>query len=51
VAETLHLELDIKKVEINPLMLAIKIEGLRIKQPQGELLVSAEHLYAKPRPR
>ncbi|HRH91624.1 MAG TPA: DUF748 domain-containing protein, partial [Agitococcus sp.] len=46
VAETLHLELDIKKVEINPLTLAIKIEGLRIKQPQGELLVSAEHLYA-----
>ncbi|HNN29100.1 MAG TPA: hypothetical protein PKL36_08635, partial [Agitococcus sp.] len=37
VAETLHLELDIKKIEINPLTLAIKVEGLRINQTQGEV--------------
>lgn len=45
VAETLHLQLNIKKIEINPLTLAIKVEGVRMSQPQGELLVSAEHLY------
>lgn len=45
VAETLHLQLDIKNIEINPLSLAIKLESLRINQPQGEVLVSAEHLY------
>ena len=46
VAETLHLELDVKKLEINPLTLAIKIEGLRITQAPNELLLSADHIYA-----
>lgn len=46
VANTLHLDLTIRKIEINPLTLAIKIEDLTIKQAQGETLVSAKHLYA-----
>ncbi len=45
VADELHLELAIAKVEINPLNLAIKIDGLQIKQPAGEVLVSAQQLY------
>lgn len=45
VSDELHLALAITKVEINPLTLAVKIDGFQIKQPTGEVLVSARQLY------
>ncbi len=45
VSDELHLELAITKVEINPLNLAVKIEGLQIRQPVGDVLVSARQIY------
>ena len=45
VENELHLQLQIDHLEINPLNLALKIEGIQVKQPAGEVLVSAQHVY------
>ncbi|MDO9179802.1 MAG: DUF748 domain-containing protein [Agitococcus sp.] len=45
VENELHLELQIDHIEINPLNLALKIDGIQVKQPLGEVLVSAQHIY------
>lgn len=45
VEDELHLQLKIDHIEINPLNLALKIDGIQVKQPVGEVLVSAEHVY------
>lgn len=47
VQEKLKLELNIAKLEINPWLLAVRIDGLRVKEPgaQGETLVAVKSLY------
>lgn len=45
VEDELHLQLKINHIEINPLNLAFKIDGIQVKQPVGEVLVSAQHIY------
>jgi len=45
VSDELHLQLTIANIEINPLTLAVKVDGLQVKQPAGEVLVSAQQIY------
>ncbi|MDI1303073.1 MAG: DUF748 domain-containing protein [bacterium] len=47
VHEKLKLELTIAKLEINPWLLAVRIDGLKIKEPGvgGETLVAAKSVY------
>jgi hypothetical protein len=45
VEDELHLQLKINHIEINPLNLAIKIDGIQVKQPLDDVLVSAERVY------
>lgn len=41
----LHLDLVVGNLEINPLSLAVKIDGLMIKEPNGETLILAQQIY------
>ncbi|MGB4344101.1 MAG: DUF748 domain-containing protein, partial [Moraxellaceae bacterium] len=45
VRDTLKLELAIGKLEVNPLLLAVKINELKVSEPGGETLVSARSVY------
>lgn len=45
VRDTLKLELTLDTLEVNPLLLAVKINGLKISEPRGETLVSARSIY------
>jgi hypothetical protein len=45
VRDTLKLELSIGKLEVNPLMLAIRIDNLKVAEPGGETLVGARSIY------
>lgn len=47
VQEKLHLELSIAKLEFNPWLLAVRIDGLKLKEPgaSGEVLVAARSIY------
>lgn len=45
VHDTLKLELAIEKLEVNPLLLAVKVNGLTITEPGGETLVRARSIY------
>lgn len=45
VHEQLYLDLRLENVEINPLTLAVKLQGLAIKTAEGEILVSARDVY------
>lgn len=47
VQEKLHLELSIAKLELNPWLLAVRIDGLKLKEPgtSGEVLVAARSIY------
>jgi hypothetical protein len=47
VQEKLKLELTIAKLEVNPWLLAVRIDGLRLKEPgaQGEILLAAKSIY------
>lgn len=45
VSDELHLQLTIANMEINPLTLAVKVDGLQVKQPAGDVLVSAQQIY------
>ncbi|MDQ8037917.1 MAG: DUF748 domain-containing protein [Pedobacter sp.] len=47
VQEKLHLELSIAKLEFNPWLLAVRIDGLKLKEPgtSGETLVAARSIY------
>lgn len=45
VRDALKLELTIGKLEVNPLLLAVKINELKVSEPGGETLVSARSVY------
>lgn len=45
VRDTLKLELAIGKIEINPLLLAVRIDDLKLSEPRGETLVGARSIY------
>ncbi|HQV79991.1 MAG TPA: DUF748 domain-containing protein [Agitococcus sp.] len=45
VHEQLYLDLSLENVEINPLTIAVKLQGLAIKTAEGEILVSARDVY------
>ncbi len=45
VADKLKLELSLTQIEINPLQLAVRLDGLQIREPQGQTLVSAKSIY------
>lgn len=47
VQEKLHLELSIDKLEVNPWLLAVRIDGIKLREPgaTGETLLSARSIY------
>jgi hypothetical protein len=47
VQEKLHLELSIDKLEVNPWLLAVRIDGIKLREPgaSGEILLSARSIY------
>lgn len=47
VQEKLHLELSIAKLEVNPWLLAVRIDGLKLREPgaSGETLLAARSIY------
>lgn len=45
VHKQLHLDLSLENIEINPLTLAVKLQGLAIKQLDGKVLISADDIY------
>lgn len=47
VQEKLHLELSLAKLEFNPWLLAVRIDGLQLKEPgaSGEVLLAARSIY------
>jgi hypothetical protein len=46
VQEELHLALSIQKLEVNPWLLAVRIDGFALKEPDGgETLLAARSLY------
>ena len=45
VREQLNLELNVEKLEINPLTLAVKLQSLAIKQIDGDVLITADDIY------
>lgn len=45
VRETLRLELSIRQVEFNPWGLAVRLDGLEVREPAGERLLAARSVY------
>ncbi|HET8729718.1 MAG TPA: DUF748 domain-containing protein [Moraxellaceae bacterium] len=47
VTDKLHLELTIRRLDFNPWMLSVSIEGLSVREPgaKGEVLVAADRAY------
>lgn len=45
VRDTLKLELSMAGLEINPLLLAIRIDDLKVSEPGGEMLIGARSIY------
>lgn len=45
VRENLKLELSIGKLEVNPLLLAVRIDNLQVTEPGGETLIGARSVY------
>lgn len=45
VRDTLKLELSVARLEINPLLLAVRIDDLKVSEPGGETLLGARSIY------
>lgn len=45
VRDTLKLELVTGKIEINPLLLAVRIDDFKLSEPRGETLIGARSIY------